>query len=88
MSSEAWQRYLQGFSHAHEPWPALPLPEDPELHWWRDLLDERQAAPGAQQARGEALLTALHHALPQLQLPQITGISGSDLYKQAVLRGE
>ncbi|MFZ9271597.1 MAG: DUF7005 family protein [Prochlorococcaceae cyanobacterium] len=88
MRSESFQRYLQGFSQANEPWPTLPLPEEPELLWWRDLLAEGKATPGAQQASGKELLAALSRALPQLQLPQITGISGSELYKQAVLRGE
>ena len=37
---------------------------------------------------GLPLLSALEAALPQLRLPQVNGISGSELYKKAVLRGE
>ena len=67
--------YCQGFARASEPWPALPLADAPELAWWHEL-------------SGHDLLDALQGALPQLRLPQVAGISSSELYKRAVLRGE
>lgn len=62
----------------------LPLADAPELAWWRGLLEQAPpAGPG-----GLWLLDALQAALPQLLLPQVSGISGSEIYKKAVLRGE
>jgi hypothetical protein len=38
--------------------------------------------------QGQAVLACLTNSLPQLRLPQLAGISGSELYKALVLRGE
>ena len=76
--------YCQGFARASEPWPPLPLGDAPELAWWHELIGT--APQGALQ--GPAVLAALQAALPQLRLPQVVGISSSELYKQSVLRGE
>jgi hypothetical protein len=64
-----------------EPWPTLPVEPEPELAWWRAIAEgnERQGKP---------LLEQMRRALPQLSLPQVEGISGSDLYRRTVLRGE
>jgi len=78
------QPYLQGFSKAFETWPPLPLPPEPELSWWLNLLGDDPDG----QLRGTTLLTALQAALPQLKLPQVHGISSSPLYRAVVLRGE
>ena len=72
--------YCQGFARGAEPWPPLPLPNDASQVWWQELI--------AETTQGALLLKALEAALPQLRLPQVSGISGSDVYKQAVLRGE
>ncbi|MEB3172591.1 MAG: hypothetical protein VKL97_01875, partial [Cyanobacteriota bacterium] len=88
MSTEAWQHYLRGFSKADEPWPELPLPEEPQLSWWRALLADLGATEPRSTAGGRALAIALEGALPQLRLPQVSGISSSELYRSAVLRGE
>jgi hypothetical protein len=76
--------YCQGFGRAFEPWPPLPLADAPELAWWHALIGP---APGGV-VQGPALLVALQTALPQLRLPQVEGISSSELYQQSVLRGE
>jgi len=75
--------YCQGFARASEPWPQLPLADAPELAWWHALIGP---APGGV-LQGHGLLAALQAALPQLRLPQIEGISSSELYQQTVLRG-
>lgn len=76
--------YCQGFARAGEPWPPLPLEEVPELLWWRRLIDSSAGS----ELMGLPLLNALEAAMPQLHLPQEQGISGSELYKALVLRGE
>ncbi len=76
--------YCQGFQPATEPWPPLPLADDITISWWRQLIE---AAPGGVMQGGE-LLEALQPVLPQLRLPQVPGISRSDLYRRLVLRGE
>jgi hypothetical protein len=76
--------YCQGFQRATEPWPPLPLADDITISWWRQLIE---AAPGGVM-QGVELLEALQAALPQLRLPQVHGISRSDLYRRLVLRGE
>lgn len=83
-SPEALNTYYQGFTRAFEPWPPLPLAPEPELAWWIELLGND---PGAQR-QGEPVRAALVQSLPQLRLPQASGISSSDLYKALVLRGE
>ena len=80
MATEAWSRYLKGFSKAGEPWPRLPLAEPPKLNWCQQLMQAHSA--------GFPLLEALKQALPQHRLPQVAGISSSAIYKRAVLRGE
>jgi len=76
--------YCQGFARAGEPWPELPLEEEPELDWWRRLI---ASSPRGELA-GLPLLSALGAALPQLHLPQEEGISHSERYTALVLRGE
>lgn len=76
--------YCQGFARAGEAWPPLPLADPPELAWWQALV----AGSGDGVLAGEPLLQALAADLPQLRLPQVEGISGSELYKGLVLRGE
>jgi hypothetical protein len=76
--------YCQGFALSSEDWPTLPLSDLPELGWWQEL--GRCSANGAGQ--GLQLLRTLETALPQLLLPQVDGISGTELYKSLVLRGE
>jgi GNAT superfamily N-acetyltransferase len=78
--SEAWKHYCQGFARAQDPWPELPLPAEPELAWWQAILAKQEHA-------GEPLLDHLRRALPQLRLPQVEGISRTDLYRNTVLRG-
>jgi hypothetical protein len=78
------ETYCQGFKRALEPWPPLPQGEAADLVWWQELL--ATSASGCLQ--GPTLLEALQAALPQLRLPQVSGISSSELYKRAVLRGE
>ena len=82
--SPALSAYCQGFARAEQLWPALPLQPAPELSWWQELIGTAEAGV----LRGLPLLRALEAVLPQLRLPQVNGISGSELYKQAVLRGE
>ncbi|MEB3234471.1 MAG: hypothetical protein VKM98_03490 [Cyanobacteriota bacterium] len=76
--------YYQGFSKAFEPWPLLPLVDAPELGWWQKLLSGNNTP----KRQGTPLLNSLKKALPQLNLPQVAGISAQELYKRAVLRGE
>ena len=76
--------YYQGFTSAGGAWPPLPLADAPELSWWQQLI----GASADSMLSGKLLLGALEAALPQLQLPQVVGISGSELYKALVLRGE
>ncbi len=76
--------YCQGFHRAAESWPPLPLADAPELVWWQQLIGS--SVSGVLQ--GQPLLSALEASLPQLRLPQVEGISGSELYKALVLRGE
>jgi hypothetical protein len=76
--------YCEGFAEAAQPWPAFPLAEIPELAWWSN------STAGAEDGvlRGERVLEVLQTGLPQLRLPQQSGISKSELYKALVLRGE
>ena len=76
--------YCQGFALSSEDWLSLPLENLPELDWWQEL--GRCSDNGS--ARGLQLLKTLERSLPQLLLPQVDGISGSELYKALVLRGE
>jgi hypothetical protein len=78
--SDAVLTYCQGFDHALEPWPELPLSNDPEINWWEHLIKENH--------HGAHLLDHLKACLPQLSLPQVVGVSRSDLYRRTVLRGE
>jgi hypothetical protein len=75
--------YCRGFHGANQPWPLLPLEEDPTLAWWQELL-----GPDSQVAQGWGVINALAAALPQLRLPQVPGISKHELYRALVLRGE
>lgn len=76
--------YCEGFPEATEPWPEFPLAQPPELAWWSNLTAD--ASDGVLQ--GQRVLELLQSGLPQLLLPQQSGISSSDLYKALVLRGE
>ena len=76
--------YCEGFAEAAQPWPALPLAWDPELAWWTNITAE--AVDGV--LTGQQVLELLQTGLPQLYLPQQSGISLSELYKAMVLRGE
>ncbi len=76
--------YCQGFANAEHSWPPLPLPQAPELAWWEGVI----AAGSHGELQGQPLLSALENALPQLRLSQQAGISGSELYKALMLRGE
>jgi hypothetical protein len=60
------------------------LADDTTTSWWHQLIVD--APSGVLQ--GEPLVETLQSALPQLRLPQVTGISRSELYRQLVLRGE
>lgn len=82
--SENLIHYCKGFARAGKAWPPLPLPDSPELEWWQGLV----TSSGSGVLAGELLLQTLEAALPQLHLPQVEGISGSELYKSVVLRGE
>jgi hypothetical protein len=76
--------YCQGFQRASEPWPPLPLADDITVDWWRLLLAE--APSGLLQ--GDRVVETLQSVLPQLRLPQVPGISRSEIYRRLVLRGE
>ena len=76
--------YCEGFAEAAQPWPAFPLAEAPELEWWSNRTAD--AVDGVLQ--GQRVLELLQSGLPQLHLPQLSGISTSELYKSLVLRGE
>jgi len=76
--------YCEGFAEAAQPWPEFPLAEAPELAWWSNRSDD--ALDGVLQ--GTPVLELLQSGLPQLLLPQQSGVSTSDLYKALVLRGE
>jgi len=76
--------YCQGFEHSSKDWPTLPLKNLPELDWWQEL--GRCSANDA--GLGLQLLSTLENSLPQLLLPQVDGISRSELYKALVLKGE
>lgn len=82
--SQSLASYCRGFTRTGETWPPLPLADAPEVDWWRQLIDK--AAKGT--LVGKPLVRALESALPQLRLPQLKGISTSELYKARVLRGE
>ena len=82
-AQQSLDAYCQGFQRATEPWPQLPLADDTTTSWWRQLI--ANAPSGVLQ--GQPLVQTLQSALPQLRLPQVTGISRSDLYRQLVLRG-
>jgi hypothetical protein len=82
--SQSLASYCQGFVRSAEPWPQLPLADEPELAWWRRLIGS--TADGI--LSGEGLVSALQKDLPQLHLPQEEGISNSELYRALVLRGE
>ncbi|WP_130129446.1 hypothetical protein [Synechococcus sp. WH 8101] len=60
------------------------MAQPPELAWWSNLTAD--ALDGVLQ--GQSVLELLQSGLPQLLLPQQSGISSSDLYKALVLRGE
>jgi hypothetical protein len=75
--------YCRGFAEAAQPWPPFPLAENPELAWWSNSIG---ALDGVMQ--GPCVLELLQSGLPQLRLPQQSGISTSELYKAMVLRGE
>ncbi|EIC21457.1 DUF7005 family protein [Thiorhodovibrio frisius] len=70
--------YCRGFANANAPWPALPLAEPPSMAWWRALLAETD---------GVSLFDRLRESLPQLCMPQRPGVSQSEEYRHAVLRG-
>ena len=76
--------YCQGFQRATEPWPQLPLADETTTSWWQQLIAD--APSGVLQ--GELLVESLRATLPQLRLPQVAGISCSELYRRLVLRGE
>lgn len=76
--------YCEGFAESAQPWPAIPLAGGPELAWWTNITAE--AVDGV--LRGQHVLELLQTGLPQLYLPQQSGISLSELYKALVLRGE
>ena len=76
--------YCQGFQRATEPWPQLPLADETTTSWWQQLIAD--APSGVLQ--GELLVESLRATLPQLLLPQVAGISCSELYRRLVLRGE
>ena len=78
-SSAALESYLRGFDQALQPWPRSPLPADPTLDWWRELLLD---------PRPQHWWPELQQQLPQLLLQQLPGVSQSEQYKCAVLRGE
>jgi hypothetical protein len=84
VSPESLEAYCSGFRRALDPWPLLPLPAKPELAWWQQLIENDLKGS----VQGSALVTALQTAMPQLLMPQVVGISGSELYKAAVLRGD
>lgn len=73
------ESYLQGFNWVMQPWPAKPLEPDETLQWWRKLVAASEP---------DEWFTELQQQLPQLLLPQVKGISQSDTYKAAILRGE
>lgn len=83
-AQQSLDAYCQGFQRASEPLPQLPLVDDTTTSWWRQLIAD--APSGVLQ--GQPLVETLQSALPQLRLPQVTGISRSELYRQLVLRGE
>ena len=76
--------YCQGFQRVSQPRPQLPLADDTSTSWWRQLIADGYSGV----LQGEPLVKSLQAALPQLRLPQVTGISCSDLYRRLVLRGE
>lgn len=80
-SSDVLKEYCKGFARALEPWPELPLEPEPEIGWWQKIAAGRSL-------QGEQLLQQLLCSLPQLKLPQVEGISQSDLYRITVLRGQ
>ncbi len=82
--SQSLASYCSGFARAGEAWPPLPLADAPELAWWLQLIGK--ATKGT--LMGKPMVRALEAALPQLRLPQVKGISSSELYKSLVLRGE
>jgi hypothetical protein len=72
--------YFKGFDHQGVVWPTEALDDTPDVAWWRSFLT------GGLHEKGwfESLITHV----PQLGLPQESGISKSDHYRSAVLRGE
>ena len=69
--------YVEGFQRANQAWPNQ-ASVDPRLAWW-------QALPLSQGSTNYwPCLTA---ALPQLVLPQVNGISSSEIYRKMVLQG-
>lgn len=76
--SPALERYLQGFVNADRPWPTPAFANPAELDWWTALDWQGQPCLAWEQ---------LCKALPQLCLPQRSGVSRSDLYRQVVLQG-
>lgn len=79
----AFEIYCQGFYQANQCWPQLPLPPEPELAWWESLLGNKNQA-----WHGKEVIKALTANLPQLLLPQVEGISSSEIYRALVLRGD
>ena len=77
-----FDEYCQGFSQANQSWPRLPLPPESELTWWESLLANKNQA-----WHGKEVIEALTANLPQLLLPQVKGISSSEIYRVLVLRG-
>ena len=75
--------YCQGFLKAFKTWPQLPLPPESELAWWETLLGNK-----SQDCQDKEVIKALTAALPQLRLPQVQGISKSEIYRALVLRGD
>jgi hypothetical protein len=84
VSPEFLDVYCSGFRRALNPWPLLPLPAEPELAWWQQLIRNDLNGP----VQASALVANLQAAMSQLLMPQVVGISGSELYRAAVLRGD
>lgn len=74
--SQALENYLKGFKSRDIAWPSVATSEL-ELDWWRILCLDQSL---------EVIWLKLCLALPQLRLPQISGISKTTLYRNTVLR--
>lgn len=75
--------YCQGFELPSQTLPTKLSHDAAELVWWQDLMLGSLSG----QLRGPSLFQALQSALPQLLMPQVSGISASKIYKEGVLRG-